>query len=120
MRTGLLVSVYKNPLYAGCANGGISETHDEVLLIDPDKDIGPFKQKDDVPTVKIVRRVIMGEQYVHAEPINRPDQGNVGWIAGGCFVYTSDSRYGRAVGHNYPISLHDRQDTAEMYARLTA
>ena len=67
------------------------------------------------PAVKLVRRNIGGREYLHAEPIDRPDEGCVGWMADGNFIYTPDSRF----PNEYPISLHDRQETQELYDRLS-
>lgn len=66
----------------------------------------------------VVTRMIAGREYVHAEPIRQP-KGLVGPMAGGNFVYTSDSRYSEVTGVQYPISVHDRFETQEQYDALT-
>jgi hypothetical protein len=109
---GLLCSVYTNPLYKGCSNGGISSKVTEVTLVGPGiPEI--FYASVEAPAVKLVRRNIGGE-YLHVEPIEQPI-GMVGPMAGGAFVYSSDSRF----PSKYPLSLHDRFDTTEDYECLT-
>lgn len=44
-----------------------------------------------------------------AEPIERPT--GVGWMFGGNFIYSSDSRF----PNDYPIPVHDRQETKDQY-----
>jgi len=53
------------------------------------------------PAVRIVRRVIFGNPYIHAEPI-QPGQ----YMFGGCYITSSDSRIKEL--NQYPIPLHDR------------
>lgn len=59
-----------------------------------------------------------------ARPIEKPPEGHVGWMSGGCYVSTCDSRFTRAVehilGHNFygAIPLHDRSETQELYDRM--
>lgn len=68
-----------------------------------------------VPVLKIVRRMFGTEEYVHAEPVSQPT-GMIGPMAGGNFVYTCDSRYREQIC-SYPISVHDRFETAEQRRR---
>ena len=74
-----------------------------------------FDADDQAPAVKIVHRVINGKDYYHAEPVNGKDDKKIGWMMGGTFIWTSDSRF----PHQYPIALHDRQDTVEDYERMS-
>lgn len=114
-RKGLLCSVYKNPLYKGCSNGGISSKVDHVVLIGPGvPEI--FEPTDDCPAVKLVRRNIGGKEYLHAEPIEEGKETLIGPMAGGSYIYTVDSRFPNL----YPISLHDRYETQKMYDSLTS
>lgn len=93
---GLIVKVYRNSM-PDCTNGGVSSTHDEVLLVG--KGVPEvFESRDDMPVLKLVKRIIFGREYVHATPIDRPG------MFGGNFIYSSDSRFPNA----YPIAVHDR------------
>lgn len=105
--TGLLVNIYTNPDFHGCANGGVSTTHTTALLLDEKHPhLGPFGVKSDRPTLRVVRRIIAGKEYVHAEPVPSGD-ARPWFMAGGAFVYSCDSRF-RELVNAYPISLHDR------------
>jgi hypothetical protein len=114
-RKGLVCSVFKNPLYKGCSNGGISSRVDQVVLIGPGvPEI--FEPTDDCPAVKLVRRDIGSKEYLHAESIEEWERENlIGPMAGGSYIYTSDSRF----PNPYPISLHDRYESQKMYDSLT-
>jgi hypothetical protein len=101
---GLLVDIYKFPLGV-CTNNGISGKVSKAVLTGY---VMPqiFEPSDDAPELKIVQRKLFGKIYFHCEPINNP-QGN-GWMMGGNFVYTSDSRYHYLL--DYPMPVHDRQE----------
>ena len=107
MRHGLTCNIYRAKGYERCPNGGISEHHDEVLLVG-DGVNGPFSEEDaaklGIPVVVLVCRKGLaknGGDYLHAEPIAGSD-----CMAGGAFIYTCDSRF----PSDYPISLHDRRE----------
>ena len=80
----------------------------KVTIIDNALD-GVFEAtaNEEAPAVRIVRRVLFGEEYIHAEPMA---EGS--YSAGGSFIYTSDSRV-RAIS-KYPIPLHDRDMSKEI------
>lgn len=78
---------------------------DNVTLVEAK---GPFDPSEKYPAVKLVRRMIGGKEYVHAEPADKPPGK---WLMhGGSFISTSDSRFGECVGHSYPVPLHDRAE----------
>ena len=106
-RKGLIVYILKNKGLGDCSNGGISSKHDEALLVFENGEAGIFEESDDRPTIKLVKRMIWGEEYVHVEPIDNKKGG--GFMAGGCFVTSSDSRFSE-FANRYPVSLHDRQE----------
>lgn len=109
---GLRASIYTDEI-GECSNGGISSRVKYVTIVgDGIPEI--FTADDKAPAVKIVRRVIWGKPYVHAEPVDQPE-GTAGPMAGGCFIYSSDSRF----PHQYPISLHDRFECWDMYDRMS-
>jgi len=106
---GLRVSIYKNPLFKGCANGGLSEYADEATLVpSPDFPDVPeiFEVSEDSPAVAMVKRDIGGE-YLTAYPVD--EDGNIcksGRMMGGTYISTSDSRFPA----RYPVPLHDRTE----------
>ena len=93
-----------------CTNGGVTSNCNSFILTDEEN---PPSDVNGTPVLKIVRRMFGQEEYVHAEPVFQPT-GLVGPMAGGNFVYTSDSRYRIGVA-SYPIAVHDRFETVQMY-----
>ena len=69
---------------------------------------GPLEESDinNFPVIKIVRRVISGREYVHAEPEGDTRHATYG----GCILDSSDSRFRETTGVLYPIKLHDRYE----------
>ena len=96
----LNVNIYKNN--GDCSNGGLSSKNDRcVLSTDPENDVLPVKH---LPVV-ILGETVPG--YVVCRPVEPVPSGCVGYMAGGCFVYTSDGRFPA----DYPIPLHDRMES---------
>lgn len=106
---GLYCEIYKSKY--GC-DLNIASSGDEVLLLGD----GPFDaETTDKPVVKLVRLQIGGREYLHVEPVAPVPDGYIGYMAGGNFIYTSDSRF----PSDYPLSLHDRIETREMNEALS-
>ena len=110
--TGLSVSVYSNNEIGECTNGGISSKNKSLIFVDAS---GPSEGTEE-NSVKLVRRNLSRGEYLHVEPIIKPD-GMVGPMFGGNFIYTSDSRF-REISV-YPIPIHDRFETSEQYRQLS-
>lgn len=103
---GLLVYIYQNSL-GNCSNDGISKTcHQAVLVgegIDQIFEADPLTK----PAIKVSKKkTFRGDaEYIFVEPVEKPE-GKYGPMFGGCFVYTSDSRFTEI--SRYPLPLHDR------------
>lgn len=113
-RRGLTASIYRShQRFGDSTNGGASSKVEQVLLVGPDID-EIFEERPDCPAFRIVRRPGLGKkrtEYIHAEPIDGKSPGKVGWMFGGNFIYSSDSRF----PSDYPIPIHDRQETQAQY-----
>lgn len=105
----LPIDVYKNNLYEGCSNGGITEKYNRLLLICDEGFIEVDPKNPPENLVKIVSRNLFGNEYKHIEPYASPT--GIGWMAGGALGYTSDSRF----NSDYPLKIHDRQETEKEY-----
>jgi hypothetical protein len=130
---GLIVNIYKHNGNS-CANGGLSDRANKATVVNAD---GPFEPTDERPAVMLVKGNLAGTvkavaaevfevngitHYREAKP-----KGSVGPMAGGCFIDTSDSRFGEAVAqvvlgdHSTaaavygPVALHDRYETPAQY-----
>lgn len=85
----------------------ISSRFDRVALPCVD---GPLDDSDiaGIPVIKLVRRIVPGGEYIHAEP-----EGETRHMSyGGCILDSSDSRFRETTGTRYPIKLHDRFEPA--------
>lgn len=116
---GLRCEIYKGKCetITDCSNGGISSRVNEVILIG-DGIRGPFEPDSESPAVEIRSiRVGLGFEHFYAVPIadELRHEGHVGPMFGGCFIYTSDSRF----PFDHPIPLHDRWETREQYRALS-
>ena len=121
---GLIASILVDKQIGNCSNGGLSEGHDCVTIVDMGRDSEVFEVKPDRPAVKLVFRTIGSSRIVHAEPVEPVKPGHIGYMAGGSFITTSDSRLGeylrsRGVDMYGAISLHDRQETQAEYDALS-
>lgn len=108
----LRIRVYKNELYKGCSNNGISEKFDELLLVCEDGNVVIDKNNLPENLVIMVSRNLFGKEHKHIEPYANPT--GLGWMSGGSVAYSSDARF----ESDYPLCIHDRQETQEMYNRL--
>jgi hypothetical protein len=111
----LPITVYSNKKYAGCSNGGISEKFDDLLLIHEEGFIDIDESNPPENLVKVVTRNIFGNEYKHIEPYKKAT--GIGYMAGGSYAASSDSRFSRV--SQYPLAIHDRQETQEQYDMLS-
>ena len=118
----LTVDIYRNS-FGGSSNGGISSVHNEAILTN-ERVLPEEIKASGLPIIQVVKRYGLGVNggiYVHAEPVRSgcAIEKSIGPMAGGTFVFTSDSRYREITGVDYPISLHDRWETPEQYEALS-
>lgn len=92
-----------------CTNGGISSptrAKGKYFFITDEgmpKDLKPYGEN--AVFLAIVRRTIVGKEYLHVEPII--SKGNKPWfMAGGNFVYNCGVNFSTIF--KYPLSIHDR------------
>lgn len=131
---GLRAYILKSRELGDCSNGGISGHCDVVTLVNVE---GPFEPTEEAPaallihgnlrdTVKIVPAVQDTVEDGDWFPrVSMSGGRDIGPMFGGCYVATSDSRFGQAVerllGHRYSgaVALHDRFETQEDYDALS-
>lgn len=113
---GLIVKVLRSATGGDCTNGGLSSKFAELVIVDPAVD-EVFAATETRPALRLVRRTFGKREYIHAEPMSDVPAGCVGWMFGGNFVTSSDSRISEI--NQYPIPVHDRYETAKMYDFLT-
>jgi hypothetical protein len=120
---GLRADIYRGTL-GDCSNGGISGRVDRVTIVNAG---GPFEPADDAPAVELRQGAFRG--IVIAVPVDEQSteraSREIGPMAGGCYVATSDSRFGelcrRITGTEFygAVPLHDRFETQELYDALS-
>ena len=69
---GLSISVYSHPTYRGCANGGISECFDELIMVGEKVEGWIEVDLDNPPenTVYLVHREMFGKNLYHVTPLD--------------------------------------------------
>lgn len=118
-KRALPVGIYRNSRTGDCSNHGISSRFNEILLLCDDGFIEVDTENPPENLCKVVKRNIGFTEFVHIEPVASVSRGNVGWMNGGAICHTSDSRFHRCTGIDYPICLHDRQETQTQYNMLS-
>ena len=98
-----------------CSNNGISNRFKEVLIPCEDGFIEVDEKNPPENLCKVVLRDLGFCQYVHVEPWEKAK--GAGWMYGGTIVDTSDSRFRRVTGIDYPVHLHDRDETWDEHNR---
>ncbi len=103
---GLTLNVYRWSL-GDCTLDGISSRYNTLILVG-DEIEGPVSVDLDNPpenVVKIVRRKIGGQEYMHLEPLDGSGNGGARWyMSGGNLASTCDSRF----PSKYALDIHDR------------
>ena len=113
----LPVSVFKNGKN-DCTNGGVSSRYTSLFVVCDDGYIDIDENNIPENLCKVVKRNLFGRDVYHIEPYGKPK--GVGWMMGGNFAHTSDSRFDRMVGGMYgAIAIHDRQESQELYDLLS-
>jgi len=119
---GFIASIFEDKRIGNCSNDGISKWFDEVTIVSTIKEVQIFdidaKSELTRPCIVIKKKVVGGEEYIYAEPLDDPSSSNVGWMMGGSYVHTCDSRFARHFS-KYPIPLHDQQETPELNDQLS-
>jgi len=114
----LPIDVYKHKS-GSCSNGGITEKYDSLLLVCEEGFIDVDENNLPENLVVLVNRELFGEPAPYIRPYADPDPGNVGWMSGGCFAASCDSRFNRLLSFYGAVSVHDRQESHELNERLS-
>jgi len=106
---GMLLTVLRPA--TDCTNGGISSRVDKIVVITDDPSMQIFEPGPNAPAFIIQERV---KGYKSLVPINGCPEGHVGFMAGGNYAVTSDSRWTFGA-----LPIHDRSETKRMYDTLS-
>lgn len=92
-----------------CSNDGISSKFDTLLLVCDEGFLDVDENDPPENLVRMVKRYLFGQDVYSIRPWQDPV--GVGWMFGGNFAHTSDSRFSRMCGGQYgAIAIHDRQE----------
>ncbi len=109
--SGLFCSVYRDAKGTDCTNSGITSKVDRVILLGPGVE-GPFDITAELPFETGYAPALYLHAWLESGEIVRrfasphPDPHEGGYMFGGNFIYTSDSRFPGGC----PIHVHDRQE----------
>lgn len=105
---GLTAEVFRSSL-GDCTNGGISSARRRLYILAPcaEQLCVPFEPEDIRECVEVIHRNVGHLMYVNCRPLYCKNRW---YMAGGNFLYTSDSRFQEITGVPYPISIHDRYE----------
>ena len=114
----LSVDVYRSRNLGDCTNGGVSSRFDKLLVLCDRGFINVDMDNPPENLCKIVHRHLFGRDVYHIEPVARPT--GAGWMMGGNYAATSDSRFHALCGDLYAaIPVHDRQESWKDYDALS-
>ena len=109
----LPVYVYRSG-FADCTNGGISSKFNDLLVVCDEGFVDVDENDPPKNLAKLVKRHLFGGDIYHIEPYDAPK--GAGWMMGGNYAATSDSRFSRMVGGMYgAVAIHDRQEGWKEY-----
>jgi hypothetical protein len=116
---GLHIDIFKRKGRSSDGIGNFSSQTDLVTLVgffdhEPkhshivreDSELAVFETDNETPPVAIITRMVFGEPYLTAYPVNEDGTIDRNRMFGGTFVYSSDSRFPSP----YPVPLHDRKE----------
>lgn len=111
----LPISVFTDRKIGTCANGGVSESFDELLLVCEEGFINIDEDNPPENLVVLVKRELFGGPCHYIRPYKDCPSNEVGYMFGGSFAHTSDSRFSRMVGIYGAVPIHDRTETQKQY-----
>lgn len=110
----LPVSVYRSSSLGDCTNGGVSARYDDLLVLCDDGYITVDLENPPKNLVEVVHRNMWGRDLYHIEPYAAAK--GAGWMMGGNYAATSDSRFSKLCGGQYgAVAIHDRDESWELY-----
>lgn len=105
IKSGFTAGVYRDSRLGDCTNDGISAHANQLYILADQK--GPFEPEDIRQCVYIEWRDVCNRQYIDCKPVYFRKRW---YMAGGNFLYTSDSRFKEITKSDYPIPIHDRYE----------
>lgn len=114
---GLLVHVFRSGTRFRRNMDQVSNQYDQMILIGDNIKCSERPWCESVDPVTLYLQEDKDRKYIWCTPVkeNKGDEKWTPYMAGGNFVYSSDSRF----PSKYPIPIHDRRETWDNYNILT-
>jgi len=112
--------IFKASAFKGCSNNGISDRYDDVVcyFLEDGEVIEDIKEAEDNAVV-FVPRMLWGEKHYIFEPVEEIPEGHLGYMAGGSYIGSCDSRFCELCGGFEILPLHDRTESWKQYEALS-
>ena len=142
MPKGLILSVYRAADRSDCTNGGVSATHDRIIVVGTkrhvDKNWQPLPESlmlpdwgQDLPQFILVESAVPALYGPHLVPLEYVEKGSntkeyAGPMMGGNYAESSDSRWCRLShdifgrDHQSIAPIHDRVESWALYNALSS
>ncbi len=101
-----LAYVYRNAYFPDTSNGGVTDKHGQVIVAEIDEVVSA---SNTLPILRIKRRDNF-DDVILVPDVRPPNETHAGPMAGGNFVWSSDSRFRDSVSRS-PVPVHDRFET---------
>lgn len=108
------ISVYRDSRLGDCSNHGITSRYDSLLLVCKDGYINIDENNIPENCVEIVDGY---RGYKYLKPLKEVPSGLLGYMDGGAVGYSNDSRFWEL--SPYPLKVHDRTESQELYDMLS-
>lgn len=107
-----------------CTNHGVSEKRNHFILYSADTTIEQIKAEIEKLNGRMKIEdclLVKGKSdYIYCTPVFEVNgKVSTGFMAGGNFIYSSDSRFEEISGCSHPIPIHDRTESWELYNALS-
>ena len=101
-----------------CTNGGISSKYEQIYILHERgyKDIDLDNPPENLMVIK--EKKLGMKTYKYLEPFKECPSDRAGYMMGGNFAYSCDARFHDDIS-KYPLPIHDRSETWEMYESLS-
>jgi hypothetical protein len=113
----LSILVYRSAAIGDCTNGGISSKFNQLLVLCERGNHTVDETNPPENLVKLVHRRLFNRDIYHLEPVRKAE--GVGWMMGGNYGGTSDSRFSDMTGIYGAIPIHDRDEDQATYDMLS-
>lgn len=111
------VEIFENKDLGNCSNDGISNRYNTILVLHERGGVEIDLNNPPENACKFIEADFGSHTYKYIEPLAPVKKGHVGYMAGGSFAYSCESRFHDFA--DYPLAIHDRQEDHSLYSALS-